>query len=334
MASGILSREEKQRILKALEEDEEFRYAIAGKLGLLEILKRLDKIEEELAKLKEQFNKLYEKSLEYDRMFREVFKRFEVIERKLLEHDKRFEEINKRFEVLEKKLLEHDKRFEAIERKLLEHDKRFEAIERKLLEHDKRFEAIERKLLEHDKRFEAIERKLLEHDKRFEAIERKLLEHDKRFEAIERKLLEHDKRFEAIEVKLLEHDKKLDEVIRRVNRIELELGALTESFYSKAFIDDLKEELKAVGEKIIRRKRNARIDEEDIDLLIETDKTVYIVEVKVKPKHSDIGVLLVKTEIARKHYPGKQVVPILAGTMISRDVEKYAENKGVKVYSY
>ncbi len=114
-----LSVDEKKRFLRALEEDEEFRYAVAGKLGLLEVLKRLDRIEEEL-------RKLWIKSLEHD-------KRFEAIEKKLLEHDKRFEEINKRFEAIEKKLLEHDKRFEAIEKKLLDHDEKFKQIHKEIL---------------------------------------------------------------------------------------------------------------------------------------------------------------------------------------------------------
>ncbi len=54
---------------------------MAGLIGLRDVL-------EELRSLREQFNKLYEKSLEHD-------KRFEVIERKLLEHDERFRELRK-----------------------------------------------------------------------------------------------------------------------------------------------------------------------------------------------------------------------------------------------
>jgi hypothetical protein len=46
-----LSREEKLRILKALEEDREFRYAVAGLIGVSDILERLDRIEENLEKL-------------------------------------------------------------------------------------------------------------------------------------------------------------------------------------------------------------------------------------------------------------------------------------------
>ncbi|MEM4903328.1 MAG: hypothetical protein QXI40_07080, partial [Ignisphaera sp.] len=46
--SNVLSKEEKIKILKAIEEDIEFRYAIAGALGILDILRRLDAIEKRL----------------------------------------------------------------------------------------------------------------------------------------------------------------------------------------------------------------------------------------------------------------------------------------------
>ncbi len=82
------------------------------------------------------------------------------------------------------------------------------------------------------------------------------------------------------------------------------------------------------------KKRNVRVDEEDIDMLIVTDKSVYVVEVKVKPKQVDVGRFLAKTDIVRKHYKDKNIVPILAGSMIGREVEEYALQRGVKVYSY
>jgi hypothetical protein len=48
------------RMLKLLREDEEFRYAVAGLIGLEEILKRLDRNESELVKLREDMNRLRE----------------------------------------------------------------------------------------------------------------------------------------------------------------------------------------------------------------------------------------------------------------------------------
>ncbi|MDJ0270728.1 MAG: DUF3782 domain-containing protein [Aigarchaeota archaeon] len=50
----------KDEFLSLLERDKEFRYAVAGLLGLEEILKRLDRHEEELVKLREDMNKLRE----------------------------------------------------------------------------------------------------------------------------------------------------------------------------------------------------------------------------------------------------------------------------------
>jgi len=50
----------KEEILRLLEKDREFRYAVAGLIGLDQILMRLDKHEEELIKLREDMNRLRE----------------------------------------------------------------------------------------------------------------------------------------------------------------------------------------------------------------------------------------------------------------------------------
>ena len=53
-----LSASEKKRFLRALEKDREFRYAVAGYLGLSETLKRLDSLEESMKKLWEEVKAL------------------------------------------------------------------------------------------------------------------------------------------------------------------------------------------------------------------------------------------------------------------------------------
>ena len=68
-----MSSQLKQRFLKLLKEDEEFRYAVAGLLGLEEILKRLDRHEEQLVKLREDMVKLRE----------DMNRGFEFIERRI-----------------------------------------------------------------------------------------------------------------------------------------------------------------------------------------------------------------------------------------------------------
>ncbi|MEM0441167.1 MAG: hypothetical protein QW463_06130 [Candidatus Caldarchaeum sp.] len=50
----------KRELLRLLDEDEEFRYAVAGRIGILEILKRLDRLEEGQNRLWEGQNRLWE----------------------------------------------------------------------------------------------------------------------------------------------------------------------------------------------------------------------------------------------------------------------------------
>ena len=76
----------KAKMLELIETDTEFRYAIAGKLGMLEILKRLDKIEEEIKLLRESQNKTWEeihKIWSEIKQLREEQKRLSEEQRKL-----------------------------------------------------------------------------------------------------------------------------------------------------------------------------------------------------------------------------------------------------------
>lgn len=71
----------KARFFTLLREDAEFRYAVAGLLGLEEILRRLDRNEAELARLREDFNKMRE---DFNRKAEEDSKRFAAIEAELV----------------------------------------------------------------------------------------------------------------------------------------------------------------------------------------------------------------------------------------------------------
>ena len=61
-----MASELKSEILRLLREDEEFRYAVAGLIGLEEILKRLDRHEGELVKLREDMNRVLERLVKHE----------------------------------------------------------------------------------------------------------------------------------------------------------------------------------------------------------------------------------------------------------------------------
>ncbi|MEM4513345.1 MAG: hypothetical protein QXZ41_02405 [Ignisphaera sp.] len=82
--NSILSKEERIKILKTMEEDIEFRYAIAGMLKVLDIFKRLDAIERRIE--------------EHSRILEEHSKRLEELSKRVKEHSKILQEHNKRLE--------------------------------------------------------------------------------------------------------------------------------------------------------------------------------------------------------------------------------------------
>jgi len=63
----------KSRILRMLKEDEEFRYAVAGLIGLEEILKKLDRHEDEVRRIWQEIEKLRE----------DMMKGFELMDRRI-----------------------------------------------------------------------------------------------------------------------------------------------------------------------------------------------------------------------------------------------------------
>ncbi len=95
-----MSPEEKRRFLKALETDEEFRLAVAGLLGLGEIL-------QELRDLRRRMDRYIRLSERRWREWRETWRKF------LEENEKRWEENRKRWEENRKRWEENEKRWEA-----------------------------------------------------------------------------------------------------------------------------------------------------------------------------------------------------------------------------
>ncbi|MEM0017891.1 MAG: hypothetical protein QXJ48_05940 [Candidatus Korarchaeum sp.] len=92
----------KQEILRMLKEDEEFRYAVAGLLGLGEILEELRKLREDLS----NFMRLESQRWE------ENWKRWEENSRRWEENAKRWEENWKRWEENSRRWEENAKRWE------------------------------------------------------------------------------------------------------------------------------------------------------------------------------------------------------------------------------
>jgi len=135
----VLSPEEKRRFLKALETDEEFRLAVAGLLGLGEIL-------QELRDLRRRMDRYIRISERRWREWRETWRKFlEENERRWEENRKWWEENEKRWEENRRLWEENDKRwqmwYETWRKFLEENEKRWEENRKRWEENEKRWEA-------------------------------------------------------------------------------------------------------------------------------------------------------------------------------------------------
>ena len=106
-----MASELKKQIIDLLEKDKEFRYTVAGLIGLREVL--------------DELRELRRKGEEHDRKFNEILERLDRHEEILIEHTKRFEEHDRKFnEILaelklhREKLEEHDRKFDTLIRRL------------------------------------------------------------------------------------------------------------------------------------------------------------------------------------------------------------------------
>ena len=94
----------KSRILKLLREDEEFRYAVAGLIGLDEILKRLDRHESHIIEILKRLDRHEERFLrieqEIGRIWQEIEKLREDMNRLREDMMKGFEAVNRQISAL------------------------------------------------------------------------------------------------------------------------------------------------------------------------------------------------------------------------------------------
>jgi len=105
----------KSKILKLLKEDIEFRYAVAGLIGLEEILRRLDRHEEELAKLREDLNRLIE---DHNKLREDFNKAFQAFSKALQALEERLDKVEKRLDRVEERLDKVEVRLGRVERTL------------------------------------------------------------------------------------------------------------------------------------------------------------------------------------------------------------------------
>ena len=155
-----LSDAEKERLLRALEEDREFRYALMGLLGFREILDRITRLEERQQLLEERFTRLEERFAKLEERFAQLKDRFAELEERFARLEERFAELAERQQRLEERFAELEERFTRLEERQQRLEERFaELLERQQVL-EERFARLEERVLRVEERLEQLDRTL------------------------------------------------------------------------------------------------------------------------------------------------------------------------------
>jgi len=103
---SLLSSSEKEKFLKTLEEDREFRYAVMGLLGFKELLER--------------FTRLEERQSELEKWFKELAKRQQKLEERQQRLEERFIKLEERQQKLEERFIRLEERQQKLEERIEE----------------------------------------------------------------------------------------------------------------------------------------------------------------------------------------------------------------------
>jgi len=291
LQAETLTKEEKLRILKTLEVDIEFRYAIAGYLGIREIL-------EELRRLREDFNTFVK------------------------EQEKRWEENNRRWEEAIKRLEEHSRRLEELTKRVEEHSRILEEHSQILEEHGRRLEELSGRVGGLEKRVENLEKKVEGLSERVEGLER-------RVDKLEVTVGELKAAVGRLEVAVGELRVAVGSMGRRMGRdLELLVLNLYRDSIERFGIDVKRIEKVSIRDR--EGKYLSRDSKIEVDIYM-SDETVYMMEVKSLADEEDVEWFNTKCDIVAREKGITSYKKLLVTVNVTREALERAKNLGVEV---
>ena len=142
-------------------------------------------------------------------------------------------------------------------------------------------------------------------------------------------------RIDKLENRVSNLETRVSNLEVRVERLEKgleatrnDLGILAEDLY----LDRLLDYLERAGEKVVDVTYGYETPLGEVDAVIETEKAVYVVEVKLKAETKDVDDILDKSKAVSRDFPGRNIVPVLTGGKIGKVVRGYAKGVSVKVF--
>jgi len=289
----------KAAVLRLLKEDEEFRYAVAGLIGLEEILRRLDRHEEVLVEL---FKRLEKHEEELVKIWGELARLREDMNKGFQRHDQLFAEVFKRFE-------KYDQLFAEILKKLEQHDQLFAEVFKRLDRHEERIERVEEELV---RLREDMNRGFAQHEERIERVEKELA-----------KLRE-------------DMNKGFDRLQRRLDALGARWGVMSEAAFREDLRGVVEEELGLRVERWTTYDEEGRVfgfpSEVEVDVAVKDGK-VILIEITSHARLLDVYAFKRKADLYAEKEGRRPDRLIIITPYAEEDAKRVAERLGIEIYT-
>ncbi|MEM2572476.1 MAG: DUF3782 domain-containing protein [Archaeoglobaceae archaeon] len=305
----------KETIIEMIEKDKEFRYAIAGAIGLQEILKRFDKHEEILLRHEEELKKLRED-------MSEGFRRHEEI---LLRHE---EELKKLREDLVAGFKKHDEI-------LLRHEEELKKLREDMKEGFKRHDEEMAKLREdmyagfkrHDEEIAKLREEMVAGFKR----------HDEEMAKLREDMYAGFKRHDEEIAKLREDMSEGFKLLRnQISALGARWGIMSEKAFRNGVEGIVEKEFGAKVERWVKKDVDGFVfgypSDVEVDVVIRDGKTI-LVEIKSSISQGDVLVFKRKAEFYEKETGVKPSKLVMVTPFADEKAIELAANLGIEIFN-
>lgn len=152
----------REEIIRLIESDREFRYALMGLLGFREILDRITRIEERQLRLEEAFRELAERQQRLEERQLRLEERFAQLEERFAKLEEAFRELMERQQKLEERQQKLEERFAKLEERFAQLEERVIKLEERFAQLEERFAKLEERVIRLEERMARVEEELKE----------------------------------------------------------------------------------------------------------------------------------------------------------------------------
>ncbi len=164
----------KAELLRLLREDEEFRLAVMGLLGYVDIKSSVDKLVEAVKEQTRQIEELAKIVKTHEERLAKLEGRLERLEDRLSRVEAALEKLTKIVESHEERLAKLEERLAGVEERLERLEKTVEELAKIVKAHEERLAGVEERLERLERAVEELVRAVRSHDERLATFDRKL----------------------------------------------------------------------------------------------------------------------------------------------------------------